>query len=122
MGIRGRANFGLRGQPCTKPHRVHLKWTDAEVQKLRTAIDDRLNLSETQALFPDRSADSVRDKYYRARTGIEEPPDNCRQRNKRLNPADFNEYHFQKDAREGSAKLLQALIDAGFVQPMKRAG
>ena len=122
MGIRGKATFGLQGQPCAKPHRVVAKWTDAEVQKLRTAIDDRLNLQETQALFPDRSADSVKDKYYRARAGIEEPPINCRQRHKRIDPADFNDLRFQKDAREGSAKLLQALIDVGFVQPMKKAG
>jgi hypothetical protein len=120
--ISGSANFGLQGQPCAKPHRIHIKWSDAEVQKLRTAIDDRLNLHETQALFPDRSADSVKDKYYRARAGMEEPPVNCRQKHKRINPSDFSELRFQKDAREGSAKLLQALIDAGLVPELKRAG
>jgi hypothetical protein len=120
--ISGSASFGLQGQPCAKPHRVTVKWTDAEIAKVADAVESLLNLEETCALFPHRSRGSVKDKYYRAREGMDEPPVNCRQKHKRLDPSDFNEIRFQKDAREGSAKLLQALIDAGFVQPMKKAG
>jgi hypothetical protein len=105
-----------------KPVRAVAKWKPMDVEKLQKAIDDGLNLDETCALFPERSRASVRGKYYPAREGVEEPPINCRQRNKRIDPADYCEYRFEKDAREGSAKLLQALIDAGFVQPMKKAG
>jgi hypothetical protein len=61
-------------------------------------------LDQTHALLAYRSRDSVKDRYYRAR----EPQD-------RDEPAAISDARRQKDAREGSAKLLEALRAAGYV-------
>jgi hypothetical protein len=121
MVIKGSARFGLQGR---SPSRIVAKWSPDEVEKLRKAVLDLLNLDETCELFPARSYHAVKCKYYPIRAEYDVIPINCRQRNKRLDPSGFNEMRFQKDAREGSAKLLQALIDAGLYVPpeMKKAG
>jgi len=68
-------------------------------------------LDEAHALFPYRTRDSVKDRYYRSR----EPQD-------RDDPASLADARRQKDAAEGSARLLEAMRAAGFVPEQKKAG
>lgn len=77
---------------------------------MREAVAANLSLDETHTLLPHRTRDAVKDQYYRAR----QPQD-------RDDPPCVSDIRRQKDAREGSFKLLQALIDAGFAQ-MQKAG
>jgi hypothetical protein len=84
--------------------RAVLRWTEVEQLRLDRAIGQGLDLDQTWKLFPNRTRDSVKDRYYRSR----EPQD-------RDEPAALCDARRQKDARNGSAKLLQALRDAGFI-------
>lgn len=84
--------------------RAVARWQPNEVQIVRSAIAMGYDLDETAALLPHRSRDSVKDRYYRER----DPQD-------RDEPAAICDARRQKDASEGSARLLQALKDAGFV-------
>jgi hypothetical protein len=84
--------------------RAVARWTAQEIQVVRSAIAMGMDLDQTHALIPYRSRDSVKDRYYRER----EPQD-------RDEPAALCDAKRQKDAREGSARLLNALRAAGFV-------
>lgn len=84
--------------------RAVARWQPHEIEAVRQAIADGLDLDETHKLFPHRSRDSVKDRYYRER----EPQD-------RDESAALCDARRQKDARDGSSKLLAALIAAGFV-------
>jgi hypothetical protein len=90
--------------------RASLRWTPEEQAIIDGAVADLLNLEETCELLPHRSRDSVKARYYQAREGSEEPPTNCRQRNKALWLEDFTAARFQKDAIAGSAMLLEAIV------------
>jgi hypothetical protein len=91
--------------------RAVLRWTDAEQTLLDDAIAKGLDLDEAHALFPYRTRDSVKDRYYRSR----EPQD-------RDDPASLSDARRQKDAAEGSARLLEAMRAAGLVPEQKKAG
>jgi hypothetical protein len=88
--------------------RAVARWQPHEIEAVRQAIADGLDLDETHKLLPHRSRDSVKDRYYRER----EPQD-------RDEPAALCDARRQKDATEGSAKLLQAIIDAGLWVPLE---
>jgi hypothetical protein len=92
-------------------------WEEWELTLVSNCVSDRKNLAETFKLFPHRSFYAVKHVYYHYRSLQDVVPINCRQKEKRL-----TDFDARKDAIEGSAKLLQAMIDAGFVQPMKKAG
>jgi hypothetical protein len=85
------------------------RWCAEEDAVVSAAVADGHTLPEVQAMLPHRSADSVKDRFYRAK----QPQD-------RDEPASLNDARRQKDAREGSEKLLQALIRAGFVSAQGR--
>lgn len=81
------------------------RWQKHEIDIVVSAVMNGLDLGQTHALLPYRTMHSVKDQYYRVR----EPQD-------RDEPAALSDAHRQKDAREGSARLLQAMIDAGLYQ------
>jgi hypothetical protein len=86
--------------------RAVARWTPGEIQIVRSAISMGYDLDETHALLSYRSRDSVKDRYYRERG----PHDS-----ELAEPAALSDAKRQKDAREGSSKLLDALRAAGFV-------
>lgn len=88
----------------TQPVRIAARWEASEMAIVETAVKAGLNLHETTRLLPYRNWDSVKDRYYQFR----EPQD-------RDEPAALSDARRQKDAREGSARLLDALRAAGFV-------
>lgn len=94
-------------------------WEEWELLLISKCVTDKLNLAETFKLLPHRSFHSLKHVYYHFRRVHDVVPINCRQKEKRLSDEEFDA---RKDAIKGSAKLLQALIDAGLVPQLKKAG
>jgi hypothetical protein len=101
--------------------RAVARWQPHELEVIRQAVEDGLDLDQTHALLPYRSYHSVKDRYYRSR-GWAPTPDGEEDEGKVSQS--LYEARRQKDAREGSARLYQALIDAGLWVPLeqKKAG
>jgi hypothetical protein len=95
--------------------RAVARWQPHEIEALNAAIARGVDYHEAAKLFPYRSFGSVKDKFYRAcgwRPG-ESDREDCDL------PASLYDARYQKDAIEGSAKLYQALIDAGLWVPLE---
>jgi hypothetical protein len=90
--------------------RAVARWTPNEIQIVCSAIAMGRDLDETHAMLPHRSRDSVKDQFYKAREaqlrGTADEYDE---------PQALWDARRQKDAREGSARLLDALRAAGYV-------
>lgn len=85
-----------------QPIRVVARWQPSEIEIVRDAVARGLDLAQTHALLSYRSWHSVKDIYYRERPRCHEEP------------VALTDARRQKDAREGSERLLNALRAAGF--------
>lgn len=83
--------------------RAVLKWTPDELAIVERSITLGLDLDQTHALLPYRTRDSVRDQYYKLR------PLELREVLPREKPDIIDDIDRQKDAREGSARLKEAI-------------
>jgi hypothetical protein len=90
--------------------RAVARWTPDEQRIIDQAIRDGLDLDQTHRLIPYRSRDSVKDRYYRSR----EPQD-------RDAPAAITDARRQKDAEQGSARLLEAIERALGICAVRKA-
>jgi hypothetical protein len=96
--------------------RAVLRWTPDELAIVERSITIGLTLDQTHALIPYRSRDSVKDQFYKLR------PLELREKLPRDKTDIMDDIHRQKDAVTGSARLLEALRAAGFVEaPLRKA-
>lgn len=109
---------GKGGAKFVQPVRARavLRWSESELQILIDAIERELDLHTAAKLLPHRSFNSVKDKFYRLRGWS--PDDYADELDV---PPSLSDARRQKDAREGSEKLYEAIVKAGlFVPPITR--
>jgi hypothetical protein len=80
------------------------QWTPDEVAIVERSITLGLTLDQTHALLPYRTRDSVKVRFYELR------PLELREKLPREKTDIMDEIDVQKDAVQGSAKLLEALL------------